>query len=425
VAVQVTRHWHPDLGSALPRRERRGCDYVAYLPDLLMERTFTFRGDVAADVTDAEAAIQRLNLEASSLVNSEGIARLLLRAEAVASSRIEGLEVGSRRLLHAEVARALGDEPHDVTAEEILGNINAMTWAVGELGSPGPIQLEDILGVHRRLMIGTRLKDEGGVVRNRQNWIGGSSYNPCRAEFVPPPPEAVMPLLEDLCHFCSQDELPAVAQAAIAHAQFETIHPFVDGNGRAGRALIHVILRRRGLAPRVLAPISLVLSTWSDDYVNGLTATRYLGDSNEVRAQEGLNDWVALFAAASQRAVADARLYEDSVSELQARWRSQIGRVRRGSAVDLLLGILPGVPVLTAGTAAAAIGRSFQAANVAVGQLERAGILRPVRVGRRNRAFEATELINRFNDLERRLASPQGDTSMAPPVRAVPRRVST
>jgi Fic family protein len=422
MAVQVKRHWEPELGSGLPRRDRRGCDYAAYLPDRLADRAFIFRGDVAADIADAETAIQRLNLEAASLVNSEGIARLLLRAEAVASSRIEGLEVGSRRLLHAEIARAVGDEPRDVTAEEILGNINAMAWAVDALGGPGPIRVEGLLEVHRRLMAGTRLADQSGVVRDSQNWIGGSSYNPCRAEFVPPPPEAVMPLLEDLCHFCSLDDLPATAQAAIAHAQFETIHPFVDGNGRTGRALIHVILRRRGLAPRILPPISLVLSTWSDDYVNGLAGTRYLGDPMEERAQLGLNDWVGLFAAASRRAVDDARLYEDRVGDVLARWRARLGPVRRGSAVDLLLATLPGMPVVTVGTAASAIGRSFQAANRAVGQLERAGILRPVRVGRRNRAFEAAELIDAFNDLERRLASPQGDTSVAPPARPVPQR---
>jgi Fic family protein len=422
MATQVRLHWEPELGSGLPRSDRRGCDYDAYVPDRLADRTVAFRGDVAADIADAEAAVQRLNLEASSLVHSEGIAGLLLRAEAVASSRIEGLEVGSRRLLHAEVARALGDEPRDVTAEEILANISAMAWAVDALGGPEPIGLEGLLELHRRLMAGTRLADQGGVPRDRQNWIGGSSYNPCRADFVPPPPGEVTPLLEDLCDFCNRDELPATAQAAIAHAQFETIHPFVDGNGRTGRALIHVILRRRGLAPRVLPPISLVLSTWSDDYVSGLTGTRYVGDPGGERAQEGLNDWVGLLAAACRRAVDDARLYEDRVAEVQAGWRSRLGRVRRGSAIDLLLGILPGMPVTTVGTAASTIGRSYQATNTAVGQLERARILRPVRVGRRNRAFEAAELIDAFNDLERRLASPQGDTSAAPPARPVPRR---
>jgi len=421
MAYMVRLHWDPEDDSAIPRFDRRGCDYDAYVPDRLADRAFVFRGDVAADITDAESAIQRLDLEAASLVNSEGIARLLLRAEAVASSRIEGLEVGSRRLLHAEIARSLGDEARDVTAEEILGNISAMAWATEALGGSAEVTVADILEVHRRLTAGTRLADQGGLVRDRQNWIGGSSYNPCRAQFVPPPPGAVTPLLEDLCAFCNQDELPAIAQAAIAHAQFETIHPFVDGNGRTGRALIHVILRRRGVATSVLPPISLVLSTWSDDYVNGLTRTRHLGSPHENAAQEGINDWVALFAAATRRAVDDARLYEDRIAELQRRWRAQLRHVRRGSAVDLLLGMLPGMPVVTVGTAAAAIRRSFQATNAAVAKLEQNGILRSVRVGRRNRAFETPELIDAFNDLERRLASPQGDTNIAPPARAVPR----
>ena len=108
--------------------------------------------------------------------------------------------------------------------------------------------------MHERLLAGTRLERYAGRLRAVQNWIGGSSFNPCSAAFVPPPPEHVRALMADLCEFCNQDTLPAVAQAAMAHAQFETIHPFVDGNGRTGRALIHVILRRRGLAPRLVPP---------------------------------------------------------------------------------------------------------------------------------------------------------------------------
>src|SRR5262245_66579265 len=119
MAGLTRKRWDPEPGSGLPPHDRRGCEYDAYLPDRLTGRTFVFRGDVAADIADAEGAIQRLDLEASSLTNSEGIARLLLRAEAVASSRIEGLEVGSRRLLHAEIARVLGKQPYDVTGVEI------------------------------------------------------------------------------------------------------------------------------------------------------------------------------------------------------------------------------------------------------------------------------------------------------------------
>ena len=125
------------------------------------------------------------------------------------------------------------------------------------------------------VLAGNRLSDYAGRIRTEQNWIGGSGFNPCSAAFVPPPPEEVPDLLAYLCQFCSDEVLPALAQAAIAHAQFETIHPFVDGNGRTGRALTHVIPRRRGLAPRLLPPISLVLATWSSSYIDGLVGTRY------------------------------------------------------------------------------------------------------------------------------------------------------
>lgn len=423
MAIQVRCQWLPDLRSGLPRRDRRGCDYDAYIPDPLIGRPISLDGDVAADVADGEAAITRLNLEARALADSEALARLLLRAEAVASSRIEGLEVGSRRLLRAEAARALGNDPADVTAEEVLGNINAMAWAVESVARAEEITVDHLLEIHRRLLDGTRLAEKGGRLHEDQNWIGGSSFNPCSAAFIPPPPEHVNMLLEDLCRFCNQDSLPAIAQAAIAHAQFETIHPFFDGNGRTGRALIHVILRRRGLAPRVLPPISLILATWSDDYVAALTDTRYVGDPSSVAAQQGLNRWIALFAAASTRAVGDARSYEDRIRELQGSWRARLGRVRRGSAVALLLEVLPGAPIVTVTGAAEMIGRTFQAANEAITRLVQAGILREARIGRkRDRVFETGELINAFTDLERRLASPEADTRASRPSRATPRR---
>jgi Fic family protein len=228
--------------------------------------------------------------------------------------------------------------------------------------------------------------------------------------------------MEDLCDFCNRDDLPAVAQAAIAHAQFETIHPFVDGNGRTGRVLIHVILRRRGLAPKVVPPISLVLATWSADYVTGLMRTRYHGDPDGDEAVEAANAWTSFFAGACQRAVADAEAYERRVLELRETWRERLGRVRKSSALDLLLDALPGAPMITVQGAAALIGRSVQAVNEAIPRLVEAGVLKQTTVGRRNRAFEATELIDSFTALERQLASPDGDTRTSPPMRRVPYR---
>ncbi|MGI8702235.1 MAG: Fic family protein [Nocardioidaceae bacterium] len=418
----LKRQWKPSLAAGLPRKDRRGCEYEAYVPDLLAGRRFRLDGDVAADVADAEQAITRLNTTAGALANTEALARLLLRAESVASSYIEGLVVGGRRLLRAEAARAAGESGVDVTADEVLANIDAMTWGVDSLATSEVVTVDGLMAVHERLLSRTRLGEHAGRVREVQNWIGGSGFNPCAAAFVPTPPEYVAELLEDLCAFASNDALPAVAQAAIAHAQFETIHPFVDGNGRTGRALVHVILRRRGSAPRVLPPVSLVLATWSTSYIKGLTATRYRGRPASASAHDGMNRWIALFAAACRRAVEDAEAFEGTVEGIQGQWRAALGRLRGGSAADRLIGALPGAPVVSVSTAAGLIGRTFQATNQAMARLESAGIVRQVTVGRRNRAFEAPAIIDAFTALERQMASPTGDTRSAPPGRPAPAR---
>jgi Fic family protein len=425
MAKVIRRRWIGDSGPGVARRDRQSCDYEAYVPDPLTLRTFRHSAETAADVADAERAIATLDAQASALLDTEALARILLRAESVASSRIEGLEVGARRLLRAEAAMKLGEPPSDVTAAEVLANIDAMATAIRGIGPGDLITVEALLEFHRRLLAGTRLDAHAGRIRTEQNWIGGSSYNPCSAAFVPPPPELVRGLLEDLCTFCNTDALPAVAQAAIAHAQFETIHPFADGNGRTGRAVIHLVLRRRGLATRVLPPVSLVLATWSDDYVAGLQATRYRGPASSAAAQDGTDQWIGRFAAACQRAVADASSFERRAQQLQDAWRARLGRVRAGSATDLLLHVLPGAPIVTAQSVAGLVNRSFKAANDAIARLTDAGILRQVNVGRRNRAFEAPEVIEAFTALERQLASPRGDTKVSEPARPVPRRRDT
>jgi Fic family protein len=421
MARVIRRTWVTDVGTGVARRDRRSCDYDAYVPDILTGRGIVLTGETAADVADAERAIATLDASASALLDTEALARILLRAESVASSRIEGLEVGARRLLRAEAAIKLGEQPSDVTATEVLGNINAMAATIRSISSGDPITVDVLFDFHRRLLSGTRLAAHAGSIRTEQNWIGGSSYNPCSAVFVPPPPECVRDLLDDLCAFCNTDAVPAVAQAAIAHAQFETIHPFVDGNGRTGRALIHLVLRRRGLATRVLPPVSLVLATWADDYILGLQATRYRGPASSATARDGLDAWVGRFAAACQRAVLDATSFEHRAQLLRESWRQRLGPVRSNSAIDLLLAALPGAPVVTVQSAAGLIGRSFKATNDGIARLAHAAIVRQVTVGRRNRAFEAPEVIEEFTALERQLASPAGDTRTSEPARRVPR----
>ncbi|NUS42916.1 MAG: Fic family protein, partial [Mycobacteriaceae bacterium] len=401
MADYVRLNWASDLDrGSLSRRDRQGGVYSAYVPDPLLNRAFALAGDTAADLADAEAAIVRLDSEAKALTGTEVLSRLLLRAEAVASSRIEGLEVGARRLLRAEAARSLDEQPSDATAVEVLANIEAMAAGVAAVRPGQEITIELLLAMHSRLLGATKLGRHAGSFRRQQNWIGGSSYNPCSAAYVPPPPEYVVDLMADLVAFCNTADLPAVAQAAIAHAQFETIHPFVDGNGRIGRALIHLVLRRRGLTTRVLPPVSLVLATQTRDYIAGLTLFRHVGLSTSDSATGGLNDWVSRFAAACSRAVVDAAWFESAVAELELQWRRRVSPVRAGSATDLLLRALPAAPVVTVSTAASLIGRAYSATNDAIARLVAAGVLKQVSVGRRNRAFESPDAITAFTALE-------------------------
>lgn len=427
----VDEYWVSE-GGGITRRDRQGCQYRAYVPDPLCGRGFSFAGDVAADVADAEAAVARLNTQAIVLANTEALARLLLRAEAVASSKIEGLEVGPRRLLHAEAQRDSSSPGRaDVTAYEVLGNIDAMAAALAAADGR-EVTVSTILEIHRQLMVGTRLAEHAGRVRDVQNWIGGSSYNPCSAAFVPPPSAKVPGLLTDLAAFCNDDSLPAVAQAAIVHAQFETIHPFTDGNGRVGRALIHTVLTRRGLTPSAILPVSLVLATLKDTYVAGLTDYRYEAPPTAAEAHAGVAAWLAMFLAATTTAAAQARLFADQIGSLKAQWEQQVSdhRARQGvrgtpradSASSRLLAILPEVPILTTRTVQRLLRVSFPPARAGLEELAEAGVLSRRSVEQGTTGYVATELFQILGHAERQLASTRWDTREAPPSRPAPAR---
>lgn len=417
MATYIRKHWTPTFEGP-SRRDRGGCEYDAYLPDPLQGWQFTLPGDAVADLSDAEAAVAALNTDGTAHTSLEGMARFLLRAESVASSKIEGIEAGPRRLVEAEAAIIQGGNTADRAAAEILGNIHAMESVVSQTS---PVTVERLLEVHRKLMSPSPTPDIAGVIRTQQNWIGGSSYNPCRAAYVPPPPDHVPTLLADLAEFANADDHAPLVQAAIAHAQFETIHPFADGNGRAGRALIHIILRKRGLSPTFVPPISLVLATWSSDYIEGLTRFRHVTAASSAERSEAAHTWIRTFTAATHRACADARIYAERIERLTMQWRAAAGRIRSGSALDLILGLLPGSPLLTVSSASTMIKRSEVAVSSAINRLVDTGVLVQRNVGRqRYRVFEAPDVLALFTAFERALASPAGDTAISAPVRRVP-----
>jgi Fic family protein len=209
----------------------------------------------------------------------------------------------------------------------------------------------------------------------------------------------VKDLMRDLVAFIDRVDLPPVVQAAIAHAQFETIHPFADGNGRVGRALIHLVLRRRGLAPRYVPPVSLVLAADARAYVAGLTAFR----------EDRPTDWIRLFALAIDRAAAKASELAQRIGDLQQKWRLRAGRPRRDSSAEALIVELPAHPIVTVATGQKVLGRSKQAVNEAIGALAEQGILRPITLAKRDRVWEARDVFELIDDVERELATPSDD----------------
>ena len=381
--------WGHDPTLHAPPRYRRGCEYEAFIPDTVAGLSLDLPGHVAGTVSEAEKAISELNADARPELAP--LARLLLRTESIASSKVEGLQVGTRQLARAEAGESTGRRV-GAEAEEILANIDAMQYAIEEAAATD-LSVDAITAIHRVLMQRAPNSAIAGKVRERQNWIGGNDYNPCGATFVPPPHEEVLPLLEDLVAFARDDSLPPVVQAAVAHAQFETIHPFEDGNGRAGRALIHVILRQRGLAPSYVPPVSVVFARAKDEYVRGLTSFR----------DDDLPGWLETFAVAAVRATSLAARYLERVRTLQERWREQL-RDRVGPRADAaawtVIAVLPAHPVITVPVTVAATGRTKPAATNAVGQLVTAGVLIPLGDSKRNRAWEAVGLLDLIEALE-------------------------
>lgn len=400
----VRRIWaggHPSLSGG--RVAREGFVYYAFDGWHIRDLARSFSAELAQELTEAENAVRRLNDDPPRTQLLEAVARQLLRSEAIASSRIEGFELSHRKLAEA----AFDPEDTSVNARTVLGNVRAMDEAIRFASQLRDLTVTEIRTIHRRLFEGTRDERIGGIVRDRQNWIGGRD-NPWGARFIPVPEDQVSGLLEDLCRFAARDDLSAVAQAAIIHAQFETIHPFLDGNGRVGRCLVHLILRRRGLAQYYVPPVSLVLAANYSEYERGLTTFR----------EERVEEWCGVFARAVTIACQGAAELASRIEDLKVRWREQAGSPRADSAAARLIDLLPVHPVLDLRTVQAALGVSDEAARLGIARLESAGVLSEITKRRRGRAWECVGLFALLDSFERLVATPAGVGS---PMRRIPR----
>lgn len=385
--IQLT--WPSDPTRDAPVRHRRACSYEAFIPDDLRTLAFVLTPALAGQISEAEQEVRLLNDEGGDALGP--LARLLLRTESIASSKIEGLQIDTRRLARGEAKADAGAAPGPAV-REIVANISAMTLALGEASGTDAFGRTHLLAIHRRLMEQSRPR-LAGRFRTSQNWIGGNDYTPCGADFVPPPVDELRPLLADLYDAMNDDGLSPLVQAALVHAQFETLHPFDDGNGRTGRALVHVILRRRGIAPRFTPPISVVFANARERYIDGLDAFR----------RAGVTEWISLFATAMTHSARMARGYLRRVIALQERWRLALrssSNVPRADATAwTIIDALPAHPVISATVAADVTGRSMPRVYEALGQLTESGVLEPLTTGKRNRLWEAAGLLDLIEQL--------------------------
>ncbi len=253
---------------------------------------------------------------------------ILLRSESAASSRIENLTASARAIAEAELGTT-----HRKNAAEVVANTRTMMAAL-ELA--GNISSASVLAMHRALMSESD-PINAGRWRTEQVWIGGGNLGPHLALFVPPHHDRVADAIADLMKFIERDDVPVLAHAALAHAQFETIHPFTDGNGRTGRALVQAMLRHGQLTRNVTVPVSAGLLADTDAYFDALTTYRR-GDPFPIVTQ---------FAEAAFKAVANGRELADDLREIRRRWQ-QLVKARSDSAVWRLADLLLRRPVVNA-----------------------------------------------------------------------------
>ena len=341
----------------------RGRRVLAFVPTPLADRDLTLDARTVANAARAQAAVEH---GAESMPEDfAALARLLLRAEGVASSFIEGVIAPVVDIVLAEA-----DESGSPSAAAwVAANLAAVTEAIAEAHA-GPLTVGSLGAWHRTLMTGSPTPAQHvGVLRSEQGWIGGTS--PLDAHLVTPPPDEVSALVDDLIAYVNREDVDPVTQAAVAHAQFEIIHPFADGNGRVGRVLVAWILVRR-LSLVTPPPVSARIAADVGGYGSGLVLFR-MGDHDA---------WVRWFAEAVSGAGRAQQELVASVGRLQREWRERLSgprpesrRVRSDAAAWRVLDLLPRHLVLTGPIVVGELAIPLKSANAALGELVDAGIL--------------------------------------------------
>ncbi len=365
---------------SVPGRKLRTAEgYEAFVPSPLPpELVWTPR--LATVLSDADRAIGRLAGEGRRLPNPHLLIRPFIRREAVLSSRIEGTQATLGELLAAE-AGAGERGPADL--REVANYVAALEYGVKRLDSL-PLSLRLVRELHERLLLEVRGGHATpGEFRRSQNWIGPPGCTLATATYVPPPPAEMMAALAAWEDFLHQATLPPLVQIALAHYQFEAIHPFLDGNGRVGRLLITLFLVERSILPAPLLYLSAFFESTRNDYYDRLRGVSERGE---------WSDWLEYFLNGIARQSEDAINRAERISAALSRWRALVAGTASRVSVQLV-DLLAENPFWTIKRAANRLGVAYSTAQRAVGRLEAHSILTEVTEGKRDRVFCAREIL--------------------------------
>ncbi len=364
------RRYPSGVASRAQIRRHSGSYRATVVPEI-ETRELVMPGEVAAAASDAAAELSRFDAELGGEIAPFGA--VLLRSESAASSQIENLTASARAIAEAELGIRFRRN-----AAVIVANARAMEAA---LALSGQLDGESILAMHRALMEASDA-EMAGRWRAEQVWVGGGSLGPHEALFVPPHHRHVEKSIDGLVRFMARDDLPVLPQAAVAHAQFETIHPFPDGNGRTGRALVHAMLRNKGLTRNVTAPVSAGLLADTQRYFDALTTYR-AGEPAEIVNQLSL---------ASFAAIDNGRQLITELRDLRAGWNDRI-RARSDSTAWRVADLLLRHPVVNAALIARELGIAGPNVYRQIEPLEKAGVLAEFSDQKRNRVWRSPEVL--------------------------------
>src|SRR6266705_4813117 len=354
----------------------------AFVPNPLPPK-LAWSPELVAATIDAGHVLGRLAGQGGKLPNPHLLIRPFIRREAVLSSRIEGTQSTLGELLAAEAGVAVERSPDDL--REVGNYVIALEYGIERLKTL-PLSLRLVRELHEKLMTGVRGQHATpGEFRRTQNWIGRPGDTLAQASYVPPPPDSLGDYLSAWEKFLHDQMLPPLVHAALAHYQFETIHPFLDGNGRVGRLLITLELCERDVLPAPLLYLSAFFEATRTDYYGGLRGVSERGD---------WAGWLQYFLNGVARQAEDAMNRAERINALLTRWRAKLGGDAGAKVAFRMVDILGANPFVTARGTEQRFGIAYNTAMRAIGQLENKGIVKEVSGAKRDRVFCAKKLLD-------------------------------